>query len=95
MKGGRVGTHGCTAGLHNSLFTCNSKTRKAAKIVSGEVHVILVDLSSMQLWNTDHGKQKAVQALNDSLKRSVDLYKNSFFFLLLSLVCNVDSLLQA
>ena len=60
-------------GLHNRLFTCNSKAGKAGKNVS------LVDLSSMQLWNTDHGKQKAVQALNDSLKRCVELCKNVTF----------------
>ena len=64
---------------------------KAGKNVSGEVHVTIVDLSSMQLWNTDHGKQKAVQALNDSLKRSVDLYKNSVIFSCM----HVYSLLQA
>ena len=57
-------------GLHNSLFTCNSKAGKAGKNVS------LIELSSMQLWNTDHGKQKAVQALNDSLKRCVELCQN-------------------
>ena len=34
-----------------------------------KVHVTIVDSSSIQLWNTDHGKQKAMQALTDSLKR--------------------------
>ena len=44
-----------------------------------KVHVTIVDSSSIQLWNTDHGNQKAMQALTDSLKRSVDLYGNSFY----------------